>query len=99
MRYQLNQFFLNHNSRNASFINGTITNSREEILEMTENIKEEDYLLYVELPNLINRIIKLEACGPNFNLIIANRTASEIKRISDIEIESTLETIKHLNSK
>lgn len=66
---------------------------------MTENIKERDYLLYVELPNLINRIIKLEACGPNFNLIIANRTASEIKRISDIEIESALITVNQLCKK
>ena len=70
--------------------------------KMEQPREERLYLMYVELPNLINRIMKLYIMNcPNSTLSIrlASRTAKEIKRISNTEINSALETIKTLDEK
>lgn len=59
---------------------------------------EREYLLYVELPNLINRIMKLDSI-PIVNLRTVELTATEIKRVSITETESALETLRILCSK
>lgn len=63
-----------------------------------EEQNEREYLLYVELPNLINRIMKLDSI-PIVNLRTVELTAKEIKRVSITETESALETLRILCSK
>lgn len=65
---------------------------------MEEILNERNYLLYVELPNLINRIMKLDSAGPRIDTKVAELTANEIKKISNAEFTSALETIKILYS-
>ncbi|WP_278475435.1 hypothetical protein [Turicibacter sanguinis] len=58
-------------------------------------MKEQEYLLYVELPNLINRIMKL-AVAPTPNEEVARIFAEEIKKVSNAELESALNTVEIL---
>lgn len=57
-----------------------------------ENQTEKDQLLYVELPNLINRIMKL-AVGKTPNEEMARIFVEEIKKVSNAELESALNTV------
>lgn len=53
-------------------------------------------LVRVELPNLINRIMKL--AGPDKRSeVYVKLIAQEIEKISKIEVDSNLETFKKLN--
>lgn len=63
---------------------------------MEEILNERNYLLYVELPNVINRIMKLDSTDPCIDTKVAELTANEIKKISNTEVNSALETIKIL---
>ena len=59
--------------------------------------KENEFntLIYVELPNLVNRIMKIFCVdGTQNNELIAN----EIKRVVNAEIESAITTFKKLCS-
>lgn len=60
-------------------------------------MKEQEYLLYVELPNLINRIMKL-AVAPTPNEEVARIFAEEIKKVSNAELDSALNTVKMLSA-
>ena len=46
-------------------------------------MKEQEYLLYVELPNLINRIMKL-VVGQTLDMEAAHIFANEIKKVSKL---------------
>lgn len=63
---------------------------------MEEILNERNYLLYVELPNVINRIMKLDSADLCIDTKVAELTANEIKKISNTEVNSALETIKIL---
>ncbi len=63
--------------------------------DMKEILNERNYLLYVELPNLINRIMKLDFANPCIDTKVAELTANEIKKVSNTEVDSALETIKN----
>ncbi|MDB8436741.1 hypothetical protein GMB34_13495 [Turicibacter sanguinis] len=62
-----------------------------------KNQTEKDQLLYVELPNLINRIMKL-AVGRTPDEGIAHIFAEEIKKVSNAELDSALNTVKMLSA-
>lgn len=49
-------------------------------MDMEEVLNERNYLLYVELPNLINRIMQLDSAGPCIDKKMAELTANEIKK-------------------
>ena len=54
-------------------------------------MEERDKLLYIELPNLINRIMKYESL-PTSKTSILQATGEEIKKISNAEVDSALDT-------
>lgn len=60
-------------------------------------MKEQEYLLYVELPNLINRIMKL-VVGQTLDMEAAHIFANEIKKVSNTELDSALNTVKMLSA-
>ena len=66
---------------------------------MSENKKqiEKDQLLYVELPNLINRIMKL-VVGQTPDEEVARIFVDEIKKVSNAELESALNTVRLLSA-
>ena len=59
---------------------------------------EKNYLIYVELPNLINRIMKLGMFESYNNDKVADLLLKEIKKVSNAELKSTLNTIKILST-
>lgn len=61
-------------------------------------MNENEYLLYVELPNLINRIMKL-VVGRTPDEEVARIFVNEIKKVSNAELESALNTVKKLSTK
>lgn len=69
-----------------------VKRTKEENMDLTEAEKERSYLLYVKLPNLINRIIRLsqyETPSKDFH----NEVGEEIKKVSSTEVESALKTL------
>ena len=54
-------------------------------------MEERDKLLYIELPNLINRIMKYDSL-PTSHVTALKDTGNEIKKISNAEVESAMDT-------
>lgn len=61
-------------------------------MDLTEVEKERSYLLYVELPNLINRIIRLSQYEINSKEFHKD-VGEEIKKVSNTEVELALKTL------
>lgn len=61
-------------------------------------MEEQKYLLYVELPNIINRIYKLAAVDKPVVISTIKKLSEELKKVSNAEINSGLETIEKLLS-
>lgn len=58
-------------------------------------------LMYVELPNLINRIILMDANKEGSPMTIdgIEKTIEEIKKVSNAALDGAYETLKKVNSK
>ena len=58
-------------------------------------------LIYVELPNLINRIILMDANkgGSPMTIDGIEKTVEEIKKVSNAALDGAYETLKKVNSK
>lgn len=56
-------------------------------------------LIYVELPNLINRIILMDANKEGSPMTIdgIEKTIEEIKKVSNAALDGTYETLKRVN--
>lgn len=58
-------------------------------------------LIYVELPNLINRIILMDANKEGSPMTIdgIEKTIEEIKKVSNAALDGTYETLRKVNNK
>lgn len=70
------------------------------MMQFEKTDDELGYLMYVELPNVINRIMQLSYLGiPKFMIEYHEEIANNMKRLSNVEIDSALEKITILNKK
>lgn len=58
-------------------------------------MEEREKLLYIELPNLINRIMKYESIPP-VHMDSVKNIGEVIKKVSNTEVDSAIETIEKL---
>ena len=62
---------------------------------MEEKVDERKYLMYVELPNLINRITKLIMVRP-FSWRFLEATEKELKKIVSSEFQGAIKSLETL---
>ena len=64
-------------------------------------LEDRNFLMYVELPNLINRIVLMDANKEDdpMNMKNVERTIEEIKKVSNAALDGAYETLRKVNDK
>ncbi len=64
-------------------------------------LEDRNFLMYVELPNLINRIVLMDANKEDdpMNMKNVERTIEEIKKVSNAALDGAYETLRKVNNK
>ena len=62
-------------------------------------LEDRNFLMYVELPNLINMIVLMDANKEDdpMNMKNVERTIEEIKKVSNAALDGAYETLKRVN--
>lgn len=64
-------------------------------------LEDRNFLMYVELPNLINMIVLMDANKEDdpMNMKNVERTIEEIKKVSNAALDGAYETLRKVNNK